>query len=166
MTVGIFPPASTTSGQLECKGLVENDLWVRLTNRIAKDEDVELPLAERIMDQALAFLSLCSEDPSGRFSPSPLVDIGWHTFILYTKPYAAFCERVNGKFIHHDPSDVEGVDYGTGNISRTVEALRCHGYTVDEPLWANTGHDCSSYCSGDSCAGGGGSGDSGCSHGD
>lgn len=151
--------------KLANKGLVSDQLWGRLTRRIVKDEGVDLPLAERIMDQALAFLRLCAQKTSGEtFSPSPLVDIGWHTFILYTKPYAAFCEELAGRFIHHDPSDEDGVDYGTGNIARTVAALRRHGIVVDEPLWANTGHDCSSYCSGDSCSGGGGDGDSGCQH--
>lgn len=164
MSVHFGLPVLADGVALSHKELVDSELWDRLVNRIAKDESMELSLAERIMDQALAFLALCAKDPEGNYSPSPLVDIGWHTFILYTKPYADFCMRMNGRFIHHNPSDVEGVDYGTGNIARTVMALREHGLVIDEPLWANTGHDCSSYCSGDSCSGGGGSGDSGCSH--
>lgn len=120
---------------LDNKRLVDDELWNRLVGRIVKDENIERPLAERIMDQALAFLALCAKDPAGQFSPSSLVDIGWHTFILYTKAYASFCDRVNGQLIHHDPSDIEGADYGTGNITRTVIALKSHGFTVDEMLW-------------------------------
>lgn len=163
MSVNTSVIEAPTGPQLANKYLIDDQLWNRLVGRIVKDESVERPLAERIMDQALAFLTLCAAEPQGHYSPSPLVDIGWHTFILYTKAYAAFGEKM-GAFIHHEPSDVEGVDYGTGNIARTVAALKAHGIAVDEPLWANTGHDCSSYCSGDSCAGGGGDGDSGCSH--
>ncbi|MGH7196778.1 MAG: glycine-rich domain-containing protein [Candidatus Saccharimonadales bacterium] len=145
-------PASV---ELTNKSLVSNQLWVRLTNRIAKDENLDPALAERIMDQALAFLRLCAEPSTESYSPSPLVDIGWHTFILYTREYAAFCQGLNGQFIHHAPSDEDGIDYGSGNIARTVAALKQRGIGVDEPLWANTGHDCSAYCSGDSCSGGG-----------
>lgn len=28
----------------------------------------------------------------------------WHTFILFTKPYADFCEKYFGHFIHHFPT--------------------------------------------------------------
>lgn len=163
MSATTLNPEVSTGQGLANKHLIDDQLWNRLVGRIVKDESLERPLAERILDQALAFLTLCAREPQGKYSPSPLVDIGWHTFILYTKAYAAFCQKM-GEFIHHEPSDVPGVDYGTSNIARTVAALKAHGIAVDEPLWANTGHDCSSYCSGDSCAGGGGDGDSGCSH--
>lgn len=179
-------PEVQVGTELTNKGLVSDQLWKRLVNRIVEDENMERPLAERIMDQALGFLRLCALEPAGRYSPSPLVDIGWHTFILYTRPYAAFCQEIAGHFIHHNPSDEEGVDYGTGNIARTVAALQARGLVVDEMLWTGPAKcndgcsykckgeapikattvaaDCSSYCSGDSCSGGGGDGDPGCSH--
>ncbi|MBP2322633.1 hypothetical protein JOF56_003018 [Kibdelosporangium banguiense] len=144
------------------KDLIANQLWVRLTRRIARDGEVNLMLAERIMDQTLGFLKLCAERPSTEsYVPSSLVDIGWHTFILYTKEYAEFCAQITGgRFIHHYPSDEEGVDYGKGNVARTITALKRHGLTVDEPLWTNLGTDCSgdgscdasSTCGGDSCS--------------
>jgi hypothetical protein len=146
------------------KYLLDEVLWERLVQRIMKDKSMERLLAERIMDQTLAFLTLCALEPRSRYSPSPLVDIGWHTFILYTGQYAEFCKRIGG-FIDHNPSDVPGVDYDKGNVARTVGALKRRNITIDESLWLTTSHDCSSYCSGDSCSGGGGDGDSGCDHG-
>lgn len=143
--------------ELSNKGLISDQLWTRLTSRIVKDEGMDLALAERIMDQALGFLRLCAEKTSPEaYSPSPLVDVGWHTFILYTKPYARFCQEIAGHFIHHNPTDEEGVDYGTGNIARTVAALKQHGVVVDEPLWANTGHDCDGSCDASGTCGDGG----------
>ncbi|HET6747346.1 MAG TPA: hypothetical protein VFH06_04545 [Candidatus Saccharimonadales bacterium] len=138
------------------KHLIDEQLWSRLVARIVKDESMELSLAERIMDQALAFLALCAREPQGRYSPSEFVDVGWHTFILYTKAYADFCQKVAGRFIHHNPSDVPGVDYRTGNIARTVEALKGHGFVVDEMLWIGhrvpcdqeTCKSCSNECDG------------------
>jgi hypothetical protein len=32
------------------------------------------------------------------------IDMMWHTFVLFTKDYAAFCEHYFGHFIHHVPS--------------------------------------------------------------
>jgi hypothetical protein len=72
----------------------------RLTRRIAAEHpDLDDGLPPRILDQAVAFLgtSATATQPIG---PSELVDIGWHTFILYTVDYAPFCERVAGRFIH------------------------------------------------------------------
>lgn len=52
----------------------------RLVNRLVKDEDLERPLAERVMNESLGFLQLCALEPDGKFSPSATVDPGWHTF--------------------------------------------------------------------------------------
>lgn len=149
MSANTLTPVSAVSGKLEYKSLVDDELWVRLTNRIAKDEGMELSLAERIMDQALAFLALSAKVPEGGYSPSPLVDIGWHTFILYTKPYADFCERIGSQFIHHNPCDEWTPEQGWGNIRRTVDALTVHGYSIDQELWKGERADCdTSYCGG------------------
>lgn len=132
-------PASV---ELTNKGLISDELWTRLTNRIVKDEEgMTIALAERVMDQALGFLRLCAEKP-GNHSPSSMVDIGWHTFILYTRDYAKFCERVAGRFIHHNPFDEKGVDYGTGHVARTLAAMKQHGIAVDVALWASVHEDC------------------------
>lgn len=156
--------------ELTNKRLISDRLWTRLTNRIVKEENVDLALAERIMDQALGFLRLCAETTGKSFSPSPLVDIGWHAFILYTREYAEFCDRVAGRFIHHTPFDEEGADCALGGIAQTVAALRQHGIAVHEALWGetsarcnekkgcNSGGDCAGSSSCSSCGGGGGCG--------
>lgn len=54
----------------------------------------------------------CSAVTTRPIGPSELVDIGWHTFILYTVDYAAFCERIAGRFIHHVPNDDEQFERG------------------------------------------------------
>ncbi len=135
------------------KHLIDDELWERLVNRIVTDEGIERHFAERIMDQALAFLSLVKYEPNGKFNPSELVDIGWHTFILYTKPYNDFCRELTGHFIHHNPTDVPGVDYSdNGGPTATVDALKRHGITVDEPLWAHFhAGDCSNCNGGQGC---------------
>lgn len=145
--------AASQAPKLANKSLISNQLWTRLVNRIVKDEKVEPAMAERIMDQALGFLALCAQNTGHQsFSPSAQVDTGWHTFVLYTREYAQFCQQIAGRFIHHSPSDEEGVNYGIGNIARTVTAMKAAGIQVDEELWkrSNTS-DCSDYCSDGNC---------------
>lgn len=130
----------TTTGPdiLTNKPLINEKLWSRLTARLAKDQNIELVLAERIMDQTVGFMLLCSADPNGpHYAPSPLVDEGWHTFILYTKEYATFCRAISGGYIHHEPFDEPGVAYETdGVIARTREAMK--GFGLDPMLWEIT----------------------------
>jgi len=35
------------------------------------------------------------------------IDWMWHTFLLFTRDYAAFCERYFGFFLHHIPNEDE-----------------------------------------------------------
>ena len=132
-------PASVT---LAHKDLISDQLWKRLTGRLVKEnEGMDLALAERIMDQTLAFLSLSATTTGTSYSPSPLVDKGWHTFIVYTKPYAEFCQQTAGHFIHHNPFDEDGVEYGTGQVARTAAAMVAAGFQVDMELWVGD-RDC------------------------
>lgn len=85
------------------RGLVDPELYDRLVERIVHDEQINRPSAERAMDEGLSFLRDCAARPDEHLSPTPVADIGWHTFILHTKDYAAFCDRIAGYFIHHVP---------------------------------------------------------------
>jgi hypothetical protein len=40
--------------------------------------------------------------------PSQVVDDLWHEFILYTRHYAAFCDKAFHRFMHHTPAVVLG----------------------------------------------------------
>ncbi|MBO0880719.1 MAG: hypothetical protein J2P17_10325, partial [Mycobacterium sp.] len=63
------------------------------------------------------------------------VDIGWHTFILYTKDYASFCNRVAGRFIHHEPNDNPEAKQRPGGIKRTIEVMKALQLPYDEMIW-------------------------------
>jgi hypothetical protein len=141
----------TAGVTLAYKNLVDEQLWERLVSRIIKDEDVERALAERIMNEALGFLELCANEPDGKHSPSATVDIGWHTFILYTREYAAFCQRDAGRFIHHEPTDVPGMDYtGANDSAYTMQVMLARG-PVDKMLWTHAADCNSSGCHGGDC---------------
>ncbi|MGN9778820.1 glycine-rich domain-containing protein [Micromonospora sp. H33] len=135
------------------RALVSDEMFARLTARIARDHPELAPdLPARIMDQALAFLGACATatEPLG---PSDLVDIGWHTFILHTREYADFCQRIAGRFIHHQPEPAPDDPHLSGPepigapISRTVAAITAAGFALDQELWGGNAADCSSKCS-------------------
>ncbi|MFJ8813781.1 glycine-rich domain-containing protein [Amycolatopsis thermoflava] len=121
------------------QALVEPALFERLVNRIAGEHDLERGLAERIMDQALAFLAACARNTGSPLAPSELVDIGWHTFVLHTRDYAAFCERIAGRFLHHVPTEdhdpAASGEAARGTMARTVAAIEDAGFTLDLELW-------------------------------
>ncbi|TWP52194.1 hypothetical protein FKR81_11500 [Lentzea tibetensis] len=120
--------------RLDGHSLVPTALFDRLVARITADHGFDPTLSARIVDQAPVFLKACADNRGTPLSPSWLVDIGWHAFLLHTREYAEFCQRVAGRFIHHVPTDEPG---GT-TTGHTIEAIRASGFTVDETLWENS----------------------------
>ncbi len=141
------------------QSLVDPDTFSRMVARIVRDEGMGQALAERVMDQALAFLGACVVNPNAGLSPSGLVDIGWHTFILHTSDYAEFCKSVAGWFLHHVPTaGSREATKGVG-IAATMAIIEASGYVVDAELWSMSA-DCSEGSGGD---GSDTSGDGNCS---
>ena len=144
MTTTLHAPAP-----LAHRRLVDDVLWARLTARVRTDlefqavfdesaETEQISWSERIVDAMLAYLALCATTRDS-YAMAPLVDIGWHAFLVYTREYADFCERISGRFIHHTPYDVPGVDYDLAatDVAATVAALHDAGGVVDFELWAH-----------------------------
>ncbi|SDT29790.1 hypothetical protein SAMN05216371_1812 [Streptomyces sp. TLI_053] len=139
---------STSTEQIRGRSLVDPALFERMATRIARDEGMDLSLAERIVDQALAFLGACAVNPGAGLSPSSLVDIGWHAFILHTTDYAEFCRSLSGGFLHHVPSDGPGKSAESVGLAATVAVVEASGYAVDSELWGMSA-DCSEGSGGD-----------------
>jgi hypothetical protein len=140
------------------KNLISEQTWEKLIGYIVKDNDLDRSLAERILDQALGFLMVVSLNPGRTFCPSKMVDIGWHAFLMHTRDYIAFCNKVNGQYIHHEPTAVEIVVPQTGGVIETVRAMKANSIVVDEELWTSRGDcdgdggcDANGCCGGDGC---------------
>ncbi|GAA4196645.1 hypothetical protein GCM10022252_44310 [Streptosporangium oxazolinicum] len=134
MTVITDRPAVTP------RSLITPALFSRLTARIAIDHPEHAHQADVIMEQALAFLAACAVRPTARLAPSEIVDIGWHTFILYTREYAEFCQETAGRFIHHNPTDDNQAEGGC-TAADTVAVIRGLGLPVVADLWGHAA-DC------------------------
>ncbi|MEP5339185.1 MAG: hypothetical protein ABJL44_16395 [Algibacter sp.] len=57
---------------------------------------------EKLLIELIKYLVVTNEN-NKTTSPSYLVDLAWHEFILFTKYYHLFCMENFGKFIHHTP---------------------------------------------------------------
>ncbi len=138
MTITLDAPVTNPRALLPAR------LFDRMVRRVAAEHPEHAEQAGQIVDQALAFLAACAARPDEPLSPSPKVDIGWHTFILYTRPYAQFCDQLAGHFIHHVPDDDPAAVRvsGPATIRRTVAVMRELGLPVVEDLWRDAA-DCS-----------------------
>lgn len=132
--------------------LIPEATFERMTRRIVAEHHLNADMAERIMDQAGAFLAACAVSTKP-LAPSMAVDIGWHTLILHTRDYAEFCEQVAGRFIHHVPHEDEGAGETDVQdvLDQTAKAIRRAGYWVDAELWSTLKAGTCSQCK-DGCA--------------
>lgn len=72
----------------------------------------QFPVSEReahsIFRETKKWLWLCATSPTpGRLAVTDqilVIDEMWHTFLMYTQDYHAFCLRAFGKFLHHVPT--------------------------------------------------------------
>ncbi|MGW5673923.1 hypothetical protein ACWEV4_02325 [Streptomyces sp. NPDC003860] len=142
-----------TTGQ----SLVSPEFFERLKKRVESLHDLDEPLARGITDQALAYLATCAQKPprADTLYMSPLVDLGWHCFLEYTREYDAFFANHGWPKVHHNPCDEPGVAYGAlaDLLPLTAHAIKAAGFYVDEPLWSASRVDCGDTCGDD---GGGG----------
>ena len=116
----------------------------RLAARVMAEYGDDRALAERTVEQALAYLVTCAANPGAGLAPSRQVDKGWHAFLLHTADYAEFCQQVAGRFIHHVPEEPGEEGSGCG-VAVTVAAMRSLGLLVDGELWEAAG-DCTGQC--------------------
>jgi hypothetical protein len=126
------------------RDLVDDTLFDRVATKVATERSDLADRAERIVDQALAFVATAAEYPGRSLAPSPQVDEGWHQLILHTEAYADLCNRL-GRFVHHVPDDTLSTllpdSASSGSVARTINAIEQAGFVVDSELWLQMG-DC------------------------
>ncbi|MFF8843153.1 glycine-rich domain-containing protein [Streptomyces sp. NPDC015127] len=136
--------------ELACgRDLVAAPLFDRLVTFLATEEKITRERAERVMDQALAFLHMSAHRNEG-LSPSRAVDPGWHAFMLHTREYAAWCQEQFGRFVHHNPFPSPQLFDGA-QMRATVAAIEEAGFAVDHELWGTA-----ATCNPPACCGDGG----------
>lgn len=92
--------------------------------KLMKENNATLEQAQTLFKDTLRFLWLSWN--YGGIAPTPVIDTGWHTFILFTMDYQKFCHKYFGQFIHHRPRRPEDVKPVGLGIPRSVEVIRRH----------------------------------------
>lgn len=75
-----------------------------LISRLVEKKGIPRGEAEGLYTDMLRFLFLCGT-VSKVLAPSERIDLAWHEFLLFTKEYHRFCQRMFGFFIHHNPRE-------------------------------------------------------------
>jgi hypothetical protein len=84
-----------------------DQLWERWTSALMKERKVGRDYAERCLTEALVFLQ--GRRTESGTAPGIVADIGWHLMLHHdTRAYAAVCEVLAGRYVHHLPNDVAG----------------------------------------------------------
>ena len=108
-----------------------------LVTKIARSLLCNREEAVQALEEVIKFMSICAEDDASLATPSQRVDLAWHEFILFTRAYGEFCNRIFGKMIHHQPGGKP-----EANASQYRETLRRYEIqfgTPPERFWAAPG---------------------------
>lgn len=77
-----------------------------VVHRFSADHSISVEDSLEIFHETKKWLWLCARHPDlglPLFSEARAIDEMWHTFLLFTRDYAAFCEKSFGAFVHHHP---------------------------------------------------------------
>jgi hypothetical protein len=155
-----------TDAPVTGRTLVTTPLFHALVDRTVTDFGVDPALAPRVVDQALAFLATAGRSANADIPlrPSKAVDAGWHAFLMYTRPYRAFCDQIAGRFLDHVPDDdptASGTRSGppTHGAASTMQAIARAGYVVDSELWPAESAKCGQCHEDGNCGASGANGD-------
>ena len=110
--------ATTTNHEIEQARRLFDQIslfdFAKVTDRYAKDGEVSPQVAEETLLELKRWFTLCALHPEKTYATGGQVDAMWHTFILFTKDYARFCQDITGAFIHHSP------EAGGGDIEAQI----------------------------------------------
>lgn len=134
--------------------LVDPETFDKLAEHFAATQEVTKAYAGRAVGQMLLMLKAHADsqhDPdfgrllpdgrSYRVVPTEPVDAAWHASLQHTEPYAAACEQIAGRFVHHIPILTEGMADGS-SLEYTRQALKATGYYIDPEFWDGEANSC------------------------
>jgi len=124
-------------------------------DRFKKDFGLSAEDAITLFSDVKRFLWLAAVE--GIVAPPPKIDEGWHTFIIFTEEYEAFCYRNFGRFMHHRPLGVGDKSDGAGAVRSAINGVNMHfgSFQSLSTNWLFPGMKvgdctCSGQCSSDS----------------
>lgn len=110
-----------------------------LIKRFCREYQIsEVETRERF-EEVKKFLFFCANNPEVNYSPSKKIDEMWHQFILHSRIYFNFCEKI-GFYLHHEPSEKPEIEA----YKRTLKDMRAFYGELNTVFWeigsASAGH--------------------------
>lgn len=96
-----------------------------------------------VMSEVLKFLFLIGKTGQ-RLTPSLIVDLAWHEFILCTRHYHDYCDSHFGRYIHHHPGGDE--KQNNQQFLLTLETYHELLGTPPEQFWGSLGNSNCGIC--------------------
>lgn len=81
-----------------------------VTARYANEQGLPFDVAVEHERELKRYLALCASNSDGFYGMRGPIDEFWHTFVVFTRQYADFCNVVAGQFIHHIPGELVDSD--------------------------------------------------------
>lgn len=99
------------------------------------------------------FLVLCALNPKAAYGMLEPVDHLWHEFIIFSRHYVNFCEKVAGKYIHHK-SRLPGMSRSYDEVQEMFDRFRsdyrlAFGEDAPSKYWKPTMECSHGNCGGD-----------------
>lgn len=103
-----------------------------LFSKIQSAAEVTKEEVPTLIEEVLRFLFLIKFG-NQILTPSHIVDLAWHEFILCTRYYAEFCEKHFEKFIHHHPGGLEEENHK--QFHQTLKLYNLAFGNISEKYW-------------------------------
>lgn len=113
------------------KDALAHEADTAMLERFAKSRGVDLARARAIFEDTKRFL-VVGRLVGAQLAPSEPVDEMWHSWILFTKDYHAFCDMLGG-YIHHKPIPTGSPEQPP--LDPTVALIEAGFGALDEQTW-------------------------------
>lgn len=77
--------------------------FTMLKKKLVEERGWTAEFADEVEDLYVRFLALNARHPDRKVCPTGPIDDFWHAHILDTRAYAADCDHLFGRFLHHFP---------------------------------------------------------------
>lgn len=104
-----------------------------VTDTFARRNPQYADQAATIEMECRRFMYLTVIVPNFELAPTKPIDEYWHTFILFTQQYHAFCQTMSGRYIHHKPLGAADHSAVFARTQKIVVAL--FGMFKNRELW-------------------------------
>jgi len=104
-------------------GIIMGYPFTQVKEKLLMKGEISPDAVDEAINEFRKYLSLVALGYKSVAMVSREVDAVWHTFILFTKDYAKFCQEAFGFFLHHQPS-IPSQPIDPSARRRFVEAYR------------------------------------------